>query len=93
MQTIQPDKPHTVIFYESVRGSIISDLVTFSITAGLVLLADGRSIAWQVITISMFLLWIAAKLGMEGKVSRFYSKRELVEWAQSLPDDKQGGAA
>jgi hypothetical protein len=84
---------HTVVLYESVLGSIVSDTFTFLVTAGLVLLADGRSLAWQIITIAMLVLWIAAKAGMAGKVHRFYSKSDLVEWAQSLPEKDKGGAA
>jgi hypothetical protein len=72
-------------------GSIVSDVFTFAVTGGLILLADGRSLAWQVITIAMFIFWVKAKAG--GKVRKFYSKRELVEWAQSLPDKEKDGAA
>jgi hypothetical protein len=85
------NKPHTVVLYESVLGSIVSDVFTFAVTAGLVLLADGRSLAWQWITIGMFIFWVVARAGA-GRLRKFYSKRELVEWAQSLPEDK-GGAA
>jgi hypothetical protein len=81
-------KPHTVVLYESVLGSIVSDVFTFSVTAGLVLLADNRSLAWQWITICMFIFWVAARLG-SGKLRKFYSKRELVEWAQSLPEEEE----
>jgi hypothetical protein len=87
------DKLHTVVLHESLMGSIVSDVFTFAVTGGLVLLADGRSLAWQVITIAMFILWVTAKAGLLGKVRKFYSKRELVEWAQSLPDKEKGGAA
>jgi hypothetical protein len=85
--------PHTIALYESVIGSMVSDVFTFAITAGLVLLADGRSIAWQIITVGMFFVWIFSKALTHGKVLKFYSKREVLEWALSLPDDKKGGTA
>jgi hypothetical protein len=84
------DKPQTVVLYESVLGSIVSDVFTFAVTAGLVLLADGRSFAWQIITAAMFMFWVAARAGIAGKIHKFYSKRELIEWAQSLPDKEKG---
>ncbi len=87
----QSDKPRVVILYESVIGSLVSDLATF-FTAGLILLAEGKSFVWQVITVGMFVFWIAAKAGL-GKVLRFYSKRDLVKWANSLPDDDNNGEA
>jgi hypothetical protein len=86
--TNETKKPHTVVLYESVIGSVISDAVTFSITAGLVLLADGRSTAWQIITIGMFVFWSASKTLLGGKVKKFYSKREISEWVQQLPEEK-----
>jgi hypothetical protein len=85
--------PHTIALYESVIGSMVSDVFTFAITAGLVLLADGRSIAWQIITVGMFFVWIFSKALTHGKVLKFYSKREVLDWALSLPDDKKGGTA
>lgn len=87
------NKPKTVILYESFASSIISDVFTFAVTAGLVLLADGRSVAWQILTISMFVFWVAAKPLAGSKIHKFYSKRELSQWVDSLPDDKDGGAA
>ena len=86
--TNETKKPHTVVLYESVIGSVISDAVTFAITAGLVLLADGRSTAWQTITIGTFVFWITSKALLAGKVKKFYSKREISEWVQQLPEDK-----
>ena len=80
--------PHTVALYESVFGSFVSDAFTFAVTAGLVLLADGRSTAWQIITVGMFVVWIFSKTLMGGKIRKFYSKSELLEWAKSLPEDK-----
>lgn len=85
------DKAQAVVLYESVMGSIVSDVFTFAVTAGLMFLAEGRSLAWQIITIGMFIFWIMARSGIAGKVHIFYSKRELVEWAQSLPDKEKGG--
>jgi hypothetical protein len=86
------EKTHTVVLYESMTASIISDIFTFVVTAGLILLADGRSLVWQVITTAMFIFWVSARSGMMCKIHKFYSKRELVEWAQSLPDDDSATA-
>lgn len=87
------DKPQSVVLHESVLGSIVSDVFTFAVTAGLMLFAEGRSLAWQIITIGMFIFWIMARSGIAGKVHIFYSKRELLEWAQSLSDKEKGGSA
>lgn len=80
--------PYTVILRESLASSIASDAITFAMTASLILIADGRSMAWQIITIAMFVLWVTARAGGLGKIQKFYSKRELVEWVNSLPEDK-----
>jgi hypothetical protein len=81
------EKTHTAVLYESMTASVISDIFTFLVTAGLMLLADGRSLTWQIITTAMFIFWVTARSGMLGKVHKFCSKRELVEWASSLPDE------
>ena len=86
-------KIHTIAICESLKSSIVSDCFTFAVVAGLVLLADGRSIAWQLVTVGLFIFWVAGRISMGSKVRKFYSKRDLVEWAQALPDDKEGGAS
>jgi len=80
------EKPQVTILYESVLKSIISDCFTFAVTVALVFIADGRSTAWQAITIGMFIFWIFCKIGFMGRVNKFYSKQELLEWAKSLPE-------
>ena len=80
------ESPKIAVLHESLVSSIISDAVTFAVTAGLVVIADGRSVAWQIITIGMFVFWLVPKIS---KVHKFYSKRELLDWAESLPDDKK----
>lgn len=86
-------KPVVVVLRESLLKSIISDLITFAITAGLVLLAEGRSLAWQVTTIGMFVFWMCSEAGLQTYLKKFYSKRELIEWAEALPDDHEGDEA
>lgn len=81
-------KPHTAILKESFLESVVSDTITFARTAALIHFADGKSLVWQCITVAIFFFFATAKLGMLGKIHRFYSKRELLEWAQSLPEDK-----
>ena len=83
-------RPFTVVLHESLYESVLSDICTFIVTASLVLIADGKSLAWQVITIGMFVFWVFAKAGIFGKIHRFYSKREVLKWAESLPEPEQG---
>lgn len=87
------NKPHTVILHESTIGSILSDTFTFLVVSALILLADGKSNAWQVITIGMFVFFVYSKVLLKNKIFKFYSKRDLLKWVNSLPDDDKGGEA
>jgi hypothetical protein len=84
---MKDNQPQVVLLRESMLSSVLSDMTTFIVVGGLVLLADGRSMAWQVITIGMFLFYLNIKLFFGSKIKKFYNRRELLEWANSLPDD------
>jgi hypothetical protein len=86
---MQDNKPQVVLLRESMLSSVLSDMFTFVMVGGLVLLADGRSMAWQVVTIGIFVFYINSKLVFGSKIKKFYSKRELLEWSNSLPEDKK----
>jgi hypothetical protein len=77
---------------ESLVQSISSDVVTF----GFLFLCMWYSYSsgggwWTFFTCCMFLLSLAVKLPgtASTQVVKIGSKKEAVEWAQSLPDDEQ----
>lgn len=86
---MKDNQPQVVLLRESMLSSVLSDMFTFVMVGGLVLLADGRSMAWQVVTIGIFVFYINNKLVFGSSIKKFYNKRELLEWSNLLPEDKK----
>lgn len=80
---------------ETMVESISSDVVTF----GFLLLCMWFSYShgggwWTFFTCSMFLISLAVKIPGHGGARwvKLTTKKEAVEWAQSLPDDEASNA-
>lgn len=73
---------------ESLAQSVISDIVTFAFLVLCIWFSWHMGGGfWTFFTVCMFLLFISAKSTVSS-LQKFRTKRELLEWANSLPDDE-----
>ena len=78
---------------QSMVESICSDIVTFAFLLLCMWFSYSQGGGWWTfITVTMFLISLAAKLP-SGRQLKISSKKEALEWAQSLPDDADDGAS
>ena len=83
-------KIQAIVFQQSLWESVCSDFITFSF----LLLCMWYSYSegggwWTFFTCSMFLIFLGAKCQRQTKnILRIYSKKEAIEWAESLPEDQ-----
>ena len=75
---------------ESLLGSVFSDLVTFLFTSLMMYVSIKYDSAWW--TLVTAVMWMVVVIGVVGRHIResqkyFHNKTELLEWANSLPDD------
>lgn len=81
-------KIQAIVLSESLWESVCSDIITFSF----LLLCMWYSYSegggwWTFFTCSMFLIFLVAKSKTKN-ILRIYSKKEAIEWAESLPEDQ-----
>jgi len=83
------DKTVVIDRTQSLLESIFSDLVTFSSLIFCIWLS-GDSKWWTFLTGTMFLIFAFGSIAMAMKVRSkdFTTKKELVEWAESLDWEK-----
>ena len=71
------------------KESIISDAVTALMLVGAISFSHYmKTPPWTMACFIMFGVWLTVKLPMEtDRVFKFGSKKEAIDWANSLPDD------
>ena len=87
-------KKEWIIFKsESFLESLLADITTFAFLLLCIWFSQSQGGGWWTFfTCSMFLFWISAKaakgVGLKTRVLK--TKKEALEWAESLPDDLKG---
>jgi predicted transcriptional regulator len=74
---------------KTLAQSLLSTFTTLVSTAFLIYISSG-STWWTFVTGALFLLVLFGKVAEMTKNNRvaLYSKKEAIDWAQGLPDDK-----
>lgn len=83
------EKPKIIVIdkTESFLESFASDIVSFGFLALCIWFSHDQGGGWWTFfTCTLFLIFLSAQ-GNAARITKFRSKRELIEWANSLPDD------
>jgi len=78
-----------VFIKETLRESVISDVVTFALL--LFCIWFSREMGggfWEFACVAIFIFWLSVRLPMESeRIVKLHTKAEAIKWAQSLPED------